>query len=78
LPEKFKARHIDKYDGSSNPKEFIQVYHIVIKAMGGDDRVKANYLPTTLSDVTRSWLINQLERSIYTWDQLCTMLIRNF
>jgi hypothetical protein len=54
LPEKFKARHIDKYDGSSNPKEFIQVYHIVIKAMGGDDRVKANYLPTTLSDVTRS------------------------
>jgi hypothetical protein len=24
---KFKASHIDRYDGSSNPKDFIQVYH---------------------------------------------------
>jgi hypothetical protein len=47
-PEKFKAGHIDKYDGSNNPEEFIQVYHIVIEAAGGDDRVKVNYLPTTL------------------------------
>jgi hypothetical protein len=31
-PEKFKARHIDKYDGSNNPEEFIQVYHMVIEA----------------------------------------------
>jgi hypothetical protein len=29
-PEKFKAGYIDKYDGSSNPKEFIQLYHTVI------------------------------------------------
>jgi hypothetical protein len=45
-PEKFKPRPIDKYDGSSNLEEFIQVYHTVIKTTGGDDRVKANYLPT--------------------------------
>jgi hypothetical protein len=57
-PEKFKPRHIDKYDSSSNPEEFIQVYHIVIEAAGGDNRVKANYLPTVLSDVAKSWLIN--------------------
>jgi hypothetical protein len=31
-----------------------------------------------LSGVARSWLINLPEGSIYTWDQLCTMLIRNF
>jgi hypothetical protein len=53
-PEKFKAGHIEKYDGSSNPEEFIQVYHVVIEAAGGDDRVKANYLPTVLFDVARS------------------------
>jgi hypothetical protein len=64
--EKFKAEHIDKYDGSSNTEEFIQVYHIVIKAAGGDKQVKTNYLPTTLSDVARSWLINLHEGSIYT------------
>jgi hypothetical protein len=77
-PEKFKARHIDKYDGSNNSEEFIQVYHTIIKAAGGIDRVKANYLPTTLSDMTRSWLINLPERSIYTWDQLCATFIGNF
>jgi hypothetical protein len=77
-PEKFKPRHIDKYDGSSNPEEFIQIYHIVIEAEGKDDRVKANYLLTALSGATRSWLINLLKGSIYNWDQLCAMFIENF
>jgi hypothetical protein len=67
-PEKFKARNIDKYDRSNNAEEFIQIYHTVIEATGGDDQVKANYLPTTLSDVARSGLINLPEGSIYTWD----------
>jgi hypothetical protein len=57
-PEKFKTGHIDKYDGSSNSKELIQVYHIVIKAAGGDDQVKASYLSTALSGVARLWLMN--------------------
>jgi hypothetical protein len=35
--EKFKTSNIDRYDGSSNPEEFIQVYQIVIEATGGDD-----------------------------------------
>jgi hypothetical protein len=66
LLEKFKVGHINKYDGSSNLEEVIQVYHTVIEAIGGDDQIKANYLPTTLSDVMRSWLINLPKGSIYT------------
>jgi hypothetical protein len=77
-PEKFKTGHIDKYDGSNNPEEFIQVSHTVIEATGGDDQVKANYLPTVLFGATRSWLINLPDGSIYTWDQLCVMFIKNF
>jgi hypothetical protein len=76
-PEKFKVRHIDKYDGSINLEEFIQVYHTIIDIIGGDDRVKVNYLSTTLSNVDRSWLINLPEWSIYTWDQLYFMFIEN-
>jgi hypothetical protein len=75
---KFKAGHIDQYDGSSNPKEFIQVYQTVIEAVGGDDQVKANFLRTTLSGVARLWLINLPEGFIYSWDRLCAMFIRNF
>jgi hypothetical protein len=51
-PDKFKPGPIDMYDSSSNPEEFIQVYHMVIEAAGGDNRVKANYLPTSLSGAT--------------------------
>jgi hypothetical protein len=67
-PAKFKACHIDQYDGSSNPDEFVQVYQTVIEAVGGDDRVKANFFHTTLSGVARLWLINLPEVSIHSSD----------
>jgi hypothetical protein len=54
------------------------VYQIVVEAVGGDDRVKANFLPTTLTDTSKSWLINLPEGSITSWDQLCAMFIENF
>jgi hypothetical protein len=57
-PDKFRTGNIDRYDDSSNPEEFIQVYQTVIEAVGGDDWVKANFLPTALIGATRSWLIN--------------------
>jgi hypothetical protein len=57
-PDKFKTGNIDRYDGSSNPKEFIQVYQTVIEAARGVNRVKANFLSTALTGSARSWLIN--------------------
>jgi hypothetical protein len=77
-PDKFKTGNIDQYDVSSNPEEFIQVCQTVIEAAGGDNRVKANLLPTVLIGAARSWLINLLEGSITLWDQLCAIFIRNF
>jgi hypothetical protein len=72
------ACHIDRYDSSSNPKEFFQVYQTIIEAAGGDDQVQANFQPTTLSRAARSWLINLPKGSIHSWNQLCAMFIRNF
>jgi hypothetical protein len=77
-PGKLKTGNIDQYDGSSNPEEFIQVYQTVVNTVGGDDRVKANFLPTALTDTARSWLINLTEWSITYWDQQCVMFIKNF
>lgn len=47
-PEKFRPGPIDKYDGTTNSKEWIQIYSMVIEVASGDDYVKANYLPTIL------------------------------
>jgi hypothetical protein len=76
-PEKFKAGHIDKYDRSSNPEEFIHVYHTVIEAAGGDNRVKVIYLHTTLSSAARSWLINS-PRDLSTPGTSYVIFIGNF
>jgi hypothetical protein len=51
---------------------------MVIEAAGGDDRVKINYLPMTLSGPTRSWLVSLPEGTIYICDSLCAMFIGNF
>jgi hypothetical protein len=77
-PYKFNLGPIDKYDGSSNPEEFIKLYRTVIEVVGGDDQVKVNYLPTALSDAARSRLINLLEGTIYKWDQLYIVFIDSF
>lgn len=47
-PDKFRLRAIDRYDGSTNPKEWLQIYSTAIEAASGNDYVKANYLPTVL------------------------------
>jgi hypothetical protein len=49
------------------------VYQTVIEAAGGDDPVKANFLPTALTGAAISWLINLPEVSITSWDQLCAI-----
>jgi hypothetical protein len=64
-PDKFKPGSIDKYDASNNIEELIQVYHTIIDATGGDDRVNDNYLLTTLFGIGRSWLINLPEGTIH-------------
>jgi hypothetical protein len=76
--DKFKTGNIDRYDGSSNPEEFIQMYQTVIEAVERDDQVKANFLPTALIGAAKSWLINLPEGSVTSWDRLCDMFIRNF
>jgi hypothetical protein len=50
----------------------------VIEAAGGDDRVRANYLPMALSRASRSWLINLPKNTIDSWDKLCTLFNSNF
>ena len=61
-----------------NLLEFLHIYTTAIRAAGGDENVMANYLPTVLEGSARSWLLNLPVESIYTWEQLCDLLIVNF
>jgi hypothetical protein len=48
-PSKFRPHLSEKYDGTSNPSEFLQVYVTAITAAGGNTAVMATYFHVALS-----------------------------
>nr|AAL31060.1 putative gag-pol precursor [Oryza sativa Japonica Group]AAP54365.1 retrotransposon protein, putative, Ty3-gypsy subclass [Oryza sativa Japonica Group] len=77
-PERFRPGAIKKYDGSTDPEEFLQVYSTVLYAAGADDNALANYLPTALKGSARSWLMHLPPYSISSWADLWQQFIANF
>jgi hypothetical protein len=56
-PSKFRPHLSEKYDGTTNPSEFLQVYVTAITAAGGDTTVMATYFHVALSRPARTWLM---------------------
>nr|ABA93826.2 retrotransposon protein, putative, unclassified [Oryza sativa Japonica Group] len=77
-PPRFRPTITEKYDGSVNPAEFLQVYTTGIEAAGGDDRVMANFFPMALKGQARGWLMNLPPTSVHSWEDLCQQFTMNF
>jgi hypothetical protein len=77
-PPKFRPHLPEKYDGTSNPSEFLQVYVTAIMAAGGNTAVMATYFHVSLSGPARTWLMNLTPGSVYSWEELCERFIANF
>jgi hypothetical protein len=77
-PSKFRPHLPEKYDGTSNPSEFLQVYVIAITAAGGDTAVMVTYFHVALFGPARTWLMNLAPGSIYSWEELCARFTTNF
>jgi hypothetical protein len=77
-PPKFRLHLPEKYDGTTNPSEFLQVYVTAITAAGGNTVVMATYFHVALSRPARTWLMNLAPRSIYSWEELCARFVANF
>jgi hypothetical protein len=56
-PPKFRPHLSKKYDGTSNPSEFLQIYVTAITATGGNTVVMASYFHVALTGPGRTWLI---------------------
>jgi hypothetical protein len=65
-PPKFRPHLPKKYDGTSNPSEFLQVYVTAITTAGGNTAVMATYFHVALSGPAWTWLMNLAPGSIYT------------
>ncbi|GJN20482.1 hypothetical protein PR202_gb07863 [Eleusine coracana subsp. coracana] len=77
-PVGFKPVGIEKYDGKTDPRDWLHVYSIAIRALGGDNFVMANYLHVCLAPATRSWLTNLPDNSITSWADLYRQFMANF
>ncbi|GJN32287.1 hypothetical protein PR202_gb20784 [Eleusine coracana subsp. coracana] len=77
-PKGFKLVPIEKYDGQTNPREWLQLYSTAIRSAGGDSYVMANYLPVYLDPTVRIWLTSLPEESITSWGDLYRKLIESF
>jgi hypothetical protein len=77
-PPKFQPHLPEKYDGTSNPSEFLQVYVTAITEAGGNTTVMATYFHVALSGPTRTWLMNLTPGSVYSWEELYARFVANF
>jgi hypothetical protein len=75
---KFRPHLLEKYDGTSNPSEFLQVYVTAITAAGVNTAAMATYFHVALSGPAWTWLLNLTLGSIYSWEELCVWFVANF
>jgi hypothetical protein len=74
----FQPHLPEKYDGTVNPVEFLQIYSTSILAAGGDEAIMANYFPVALTRTSQSWLMNLPEGTLDSWSELCHQFTANF
>jgi hypothetical protein len=77
-PLNFKLSGIKKYDGSTNPAEWLKVYQLAFEAASGDSYVMTNYLSVCLSSSARTWLLGLPVWSVRSWNHLCQLFTSNF
>jgi hypothetical protein len=77
-PDKFKPDIATRYDGTTNPVKFLQLYVVAVQAVRGDQRAMANWFPMALKDTPRTWLMNLPHESVTSWKDLCRQFVANF
>jgi hypothetical protein len=77
-PPKFRPHLPEKYDGTSNLSEFLQVYVTAITAAGGNTAGMVTYFHVALSGPAQTWLMNLTLGSVYSWEELCARFVANF
>jgi hypothetical protein len=77
-PLNFKLSGIKKYDGSTYPAKWLEVYQLAIEAASEDSYIMVNYLPVCLSSSVRTWLLEVPLGSVHSWSHLCRLFTSNF
>jgi hypothetical protein len=75
-PRKFCPGITFKYDGTTDPREFLLVYTMAMEiAEGGHPHVLANWFPLALKALARDWLLHLPWGSVRLWAHLCEQFV---
>jgi hypothetical protein len=70
-PHKFHPGITFKYDGSTDPNDFLQVYTTTMEiTKGGDPHMMANWFSLALKAPASDWLLRLPQHSIRSWGDL--------
>jgi hypothetical protein len=67
-----------RYDGTSDPVEFLQQYAAGIWSAGGNGRVMASWFMMATKGEPRRWLYRLPPRSISSWRDLCERFLDRY
>jgi hypothetical protein len=67
-----------RYDGTSDPVEFLQQYTAGIRSAGGDGRIMASWFMMATKGEPRRWLRRLPPRSISSWRNLCERFLDRY
>jgi hypothetical protein len=77
-PSKFRPQLPEKYDGTTNPSEFLQVYVTTVTTAGGNNSIMVSYFHVALIGPARTWLMNLTLGSVQSWEEFCGRFTANF
>lgn len=79
IPSNFRlATGISKFSGDSKPETWLDDYRVTVQIGGGNDDVAMKHLPLMLEGSARAWLNQLPPSSIYSWDDLFRVFVKNF
>jgi hypothetical protein len=77
-PANFRARTYPKYNGSTDPTQYIMSYQVVVASSGGDDATMTKSFIIALEGLALTWYTRLPPLSIDSWRSLRDKFLLNF
>jgi hypothetical protein len=78
LPHKFKLSNHSRYDGKTEPRQWLRIYSQSIELAGGDDDIKTLFFSMALETMPLQWFDKLNPGSIRGWEDLQRAFCKNF
>ena len=78
LPENFKMPHIDRFDGTGNPKSHVKLCMSIFQSMDCNHELIAMLFPQTLTKAALSWFLTFEATKIRTWEDIVRAFIDHY